>query len=791
MHDVAKDELIGEDRRQHIKLTRWRRATFTGLALLTVVSLIATVFALGQRNQARQRADIALSRQLAAQSADAAKDSPALAALLAVEAYRKNPTPEAYSALVTSATRGPLAGVLHGEPVDGTAIAVYSSPTMAAYSRDGRYAAATGIVGDITVWDVKSERPSFVLRTSAFTSQLAFTGTHSLVAYDPGVEYTVWDLDKPTAPATQWLSPPDGVMSADGSTIVSSPKDSSELTITSVATRSGVRLTFPAGLVAFGVRADGGQVAALASGRLQWFDRAGKLLGSVPGPSNVGSPTLTVSDDGRTIATFSREEGVADSSMSLTLTDTASGATSTVNTDLERQRLSRFSPDNTKLAVASDEDVQLIDVKTHKTVANPFTVPGGMLGLAFRPDGSQLLTPTRDGESYVFDVAPHPSYMTVLATKGVVAATNARRTRLAVLLDRSLSVVDGTTGAVIGHTIALDALAKNADRAVAINDSGDAVAIMSGDQLTAYDVKTGSPMAAPVSVECGWSQALTFDGRTARVFHAPDVVTVVDVKAGRPRRDKPCPSERMSYATIDRTGRYAVFAEDAADLAFTKLTWWDIERDRTISDELFLRGDGEYTAPVVSPGGRFVLAGMTLRFVTRVFDLGKSPPTLGSVGAFSFPMTPSFSDNGMIIAFADQTTLSLFDVEHRRGLGVVLNLPGEFTQAVMAPGGESVIVSGYPFSSAIGSPDLVKVDLNPATMIEVACTLANRNLTGDEQAFYLGAGTSHATCPDLPQEPRSLQQRKDVPVISAPAVTTTTTTTRPTSTTRAATTTRR
>jgi len=44
-------------------------------------------------SRAARRADVALSRQLAAQSADSSDDSPALAALLAVEAYRTSATP--------------------------------------------------------------------------------------------------------------------------------------------------------------------------------------------------------------------------------------------------------------------------------------------------------------------------------------------------------------------------------------------------------------------------------------------------------------------------------------------------------------------------------------------------------------------------------------------------------------------------------------------------------------------------------------------------------------------------
>lgn len=798
LHNVPKDELIGEDRRQHLRLTRWRRATFSGLAVLTVVSLLATFFAFGQRNQARDRANVALSRQLAAQSAELREDSPALAALLAVEAYRTNRTPEAFAALLTIAGRPSIDTVLHGEPVDGTGIAIYMDAAGAAYSKDGKLAAATGMSGDVTVWDVKTGRPTLVVRMSKSTSQLAFVANDRLAVFDRGAGYATWNL-RTGAMSNQWLSPPEGVMSADGAAILSTPvlsvgKASPELNVWNTTTHAALRMTFAAPVTAAGLRADAAETAAISGGRLQWLDGAGKALGSIAPPTIVAEPTLTISDDGRTIAGFSDEPNKTANPLSVVLVDTATGTTATVVTDVVQHSLSRFSPDGTKLAVSDGSAVQLVDVKAKKVIADKVDLPAGTIGLAWNQGGTQLLLPSRSGESYLFNVGARRTLAKVLATKGAIAASNPDRTRIAALSDRSLSILDGASGDVVGRSIALDAPAKDEVRAVAINDAGDMIAILSGNELSAYSAKTGSRVGSVVQIDCDWSEALTFDGRTARVFHAPGVVTVVDVKEGRQRHDRPCPAEPPGFAAVDRTGRYAVFGEDDDEENSTKLTWWDLASDRMISDELFLRGDGAYTSPVVSPGGRFVLAGMTVRFVTRVFDLKGDPPTIGALDAFNFPKSPAFSDDGLVVAIGDQSSLGLYDLEHRTNLGTVSDLPGEFNGAVMGPNSESAIGTDYPLSSTIGSPDLVMVDLRPATIIDVACALANRNLTADEQAFYLGSVTKRLTCGEFPSEPRSLQQRKDIPVVSAAVATTraATTTTRPaTATTRAATTTTR
>ncbi|MEO8694475.1 MAG: TIR domain-containing protein [Acidimicrobiales bacterium] len=772
LHNVPKDELIGEDRRQHIKLTRWRRATFAGLAVLTIVSLIATFFAFGQRDQARERADIAQSRQLAAQSADVTEQSPALGALLAIEAYRKNHTPEAYAALLTIAGRPSIDRVLHGEPVEGTGIAVTLDPGAAAYSPDGHSVAASGLRGDITVWDLDSGRAIFALRTSAYTSQLAFSGNDRLITYDRGTAYSTWDLRTGTM-VNQTLNPPDGVMSANGSTIVAFAKASAEVSIWKATTRASVRVALPAAVAAAGVRADGAEVAAIAGGRLQIFDSAGKPLRSVAAPAFTVYPALSVSDDGRTAALFSQRASGSRDPVTVALVDTTTGTTTTVVSSLDFFSTARFSPDGKRLALTDGSSMQIIDGPTKTVMADPLDVPSGPLGLAFDSSGSRVLVPGRSGDSFVIDVGGRQTLVTPLATRGAIAASNPDRTRFAVLSDRSVTIIDGASGDPVGPSIALDALAKNEARSVAISASGNAVAVMTNDHLTAYSVASGSALGPAVRVDCGMTNAFTFDGRTARIFHAPGVVTLVDVEGGRQRHDKPCPPKILDGASVDGTGRYVVFAENIDNGASTKLTLWDVERDRTISDKLAVFGDGEYAGPAVSPGGRFVLAGMTVRFVTRVFDLENDPPTIGVLDQMAFPSAASFSDDGSVLAWATGTELIVFDVEHHRRLGTVANLPGDFADGVLGPKGETAIAVPYP----TGSADLVMVDLRPSSIIAVACRMANRNLTDEEQLFYLGSVTRRATCPDLPREPRSLQPRTDIPVISAAIVTTTTTTT--------------
>lgn len=97
-----KDELIGEDVRQHLLVRRLTRSAVAALSVLTLSSIVATWIAVQQREQAVQQNHIALARQLAAQSKSTMAqyaDQLPLAVLLATESTHIYPTLEGNQAL--------------------------------------------------------------------------------------------------------------------------------------------------------------------------------------------------------------------------------------------------------------------------------------------------------------------------------------------------------------------------------------------------------------------------------------------------------------------------------------------------------------------------------------------------------------------------------------------------------------------------------------------------------------------------------------------------------------------
>ncbi|WP_328860398.1 TIR domain-containing protein [Streptomyces sp. NBC_00306] len=183
LHGVDKDTIVGE----HIVLERrarlQRRGGVTGLALLLVAALIAAYLAVGNAQEAQAQSRIAQARALAA-AADANRDTNLdVAQLLAVEAYRMDPSAETRTALLRAVTASPhLVRYLQAD----------SDVQRVAGSADRKFLVAGTKSGHVLRWDTKTYTTQVVARLGRPVTGLAMSAAGDTVVATDGSTALLW-----------------------------------------------------------------------------------------------------------------------------------------------------------------------------------------------------------------------------------------------------------------------------------------------------------------------------------------------------------------------------------------------------------------------------------------------------------------------------------------------------------------------------------------------------------------------------------------------------------------------
>ena len=396
--------------RAHRRTLRRRRRLIALLTALVLGLATATALAVRASQQVAQQRDIAISGMLISQSQQLGDANPALSRLLAVAAWRINPSSAARYAMLAAAAR-PGAAVLtsHGGAVDSVA-----------FSPGGTTLATGNTDGTVQLWDVATRR-----QTNTLTGP---TGPVNAVAFSPdgttlatgNADGTIrlWDVATRRQIAT--LAGPTGAVnsvafSPDGTTLATGNADGT-IRLWDVATHRQIGhplygTTGPVNSVAFSP--DRVTLASSSADGSVWFwDATSVPCTGGPGPltSNTSPATsVAFSPDGTTLAT-GNDDGtvrlwdVTTHRQITALTGPAGPVTSVT-----------FSPDGTTLASASpDHTVRLWDLATRRPIGAPLTGhTGRVTSVAFSPDGTTLASGSADHTvrlwniAYLVNVAPH------------------------------------------------------------------------------------------------------------------------------------------------------------------------------------------------------------------------------------------------------------------------------------------------------------------------------------------------------------------------------------------------
>jgi WD40 repeat protein len=601
---------------------RWQRAAIAGAL---VVALIGGFIALDQRGQAETERRVATARELAAAAVTSIPDDPERSILLALAAvdetrsHGEEALPEAVEALHRAVTasrvllRVPdVGGGLDWSP-DGT-VFVTEGPEESglvdirdtatgesvlsfrghdddvndvAFSEDGSMLATSGDDGTLRVWDPESGEDLLVVR-----------GPGPRAQQDVGVWGPSFDADG-TRLAAAW---PDAVRVVD------------------LETERTVEIPVGAGS-ATALSPDGTRVA---SGQ---FDTSVVVVSNATTGEKLfaiqGAATdVAWSPDGRWIATTSDDGSVQ-------LWDAATGEPGfTIPGHTGMIWELDWSPDGTRVATAGDDGTARVSEVTEDGVRPLFTFSsqetsrgGGLGGVAFSPDGQQVMTGAGaitavtiwdaavTGGGEWANVFAHPQFTP--DSRGLLSRED----------DGAVVVVSADTGERLSTILPpsrRDFWGKE------LSPDGRLLATLGRRGVTVWEVATGAPRFTVPWRGADWVHAMQWsrDGALLAVsFSAPGrggEVVVVDASGAELARLPEVRDHVTNSVSFSADGRLLAttrWGVDAVDPTRMPATIWDWERG-----EVVRRIDASAEFVEFDPAGALIVTSRPVEGVADVWD---------------------------------------------------------------------------------------------------------------------------------------------------------------------------
>ena len=391
-----KDSLVGEDVRQRRRARQLAGGAITSLTLLAVLATIAAVYAFVQRNNANERARLALSRQLAAQAVSALDVDPERSLALAARAATTEETDEAESALRDALRTSRVRAVIN----------VGADVNEVALDPSGNVVAAGVVGGAVRTWDLRTGDPLATHELAGDVLGVSFDADGDRVLGVGPAGAAVWAAARSGAPplarfdqrfrpaAVAWHGPIAATADVDGFVRLWRPDNG----------RLVRRLRPPGPLAAVNDVAfsrDGSQLAAAVGPRaVVWNLRAG----SKPLVRSYASDLVAIafSPDGRTVANGDDLGGAR-------VWNLRTGVEKELNGHEQAIDSVAFSPDGRSLVTASqDETARIWDLRSRRTRAELRGHNDLVRSAAFTRDGKRVVTGGEDGTIRVWAVETDP-----------------------------------------------------------------------------------------------------------------------------------------------------------------------------------------------------------------------------------------------------------------------------------------------------------------------------------------------------------------------------------------------
>ena len=598
LHGRTKDEIEGEDVRQHRRTVRIAWSAAATLVMLTVIALIAGGVAVLNAHRAEQRRVLAESQRLSnySQNEPAGSD---LAFLLAAQGYRLNANPLTEAALFRSVAGAPTE-ISARIPVDGTVSAVAISQAA-----DRMWLGTTE--GTLAVHRISDGRE--LARTPDFfkhaTVAMVRLGNDAVVVTD-GISMVTVDANlnrsalrvSPAAAGSLAAEPSTGRIAAGAVDGTISVWGAGDLTPNRQFTGiPGAAAADFVGVSALAWTPGGGLLAAGQDGGLRLFDPAApdRPVWEIQDTAGPGAwvSALTVLDDGTVVT--------GDTDGMIGVLDGATGASTGAQPEARRGGAVRGlaytgdKPGNGSVAAVDDD---------------------GYLRFYDHLTGKPVLTPLR-----IADVATAVAWDPANPLRGIVGGQGG-----AALLDYGTDRLPAIAHKVDGWDNVVD---------VAMPASGDRLAVVRSDlskqpplsELVMTDPRHPDPNDPVVQIAAVVEQlAFTPDGSLLLAGTSDGTVAVWDGHSGKATLTDVAPGDVVSQLAVSPDGQTVAtgsISTDAGTKADAPVRFWRFDGSTLVAA-------GQTDHPTFgyglafSPDGRYLVVGGVNEFSIEPLDGGAS-----------------------------------------------------------------------------------------------------------------------------------------------------------------------